>query len=128
MAKMYGTADKRLLRKEDKFDKRAEKDARIAGEKARKKRIKNMSLKERLEIFHNTGLAWQGPARAANAGRDAYRKSKEKSYAQRHEGEINSMYSSKGIRTKNKHDGMKPCVKGNCGQKSLTGKTYGDYK
>ena len=34
---------------------------------------------------------------------------------------------STGIRPKTKRDGMKPCVKGNCGQKSLTGKTYKDY-
>jgi|DEB0MinimDraft_6_1074348.scaffolds.fasta_scaffold197870_2 hypothetical protein len=35
--------------------------------------------------------------------------------------------SPTGIRPKTKRDGMKPCVKGNCGQKPLTGKTYKDY-
>lgn len=34
---------------------------------------------------------------------------------------------SSGPRPKTKRDGMKPCVKGNCGQKPLTGKSYKDY-
>ena len=35
--------------------------------------------------------------------------------------------SPTGIRPKTKRDGMKPCVEGNCGQKSVTGKMYKDY-
>ena len=35
--------------------------------------------------------------------------------------------SPTGIRPKTERDGMKPCVEGNCGQKSVTGKMYKDY-
>lgn len=95
--KMYMKQDG-SLRNEDKFDVRAEEEARRAEEKARRERIENMSLKERLEIFYDTGLRSQGPARAAAAGKAAYKKSKERSRAQRVEGERNEMYPSKGTR------------------------------
>lgn len=86
------------LRNEDEFDKRAELEAREAEKKARRDRIENMSIKERLEIFYDTGLRGQGPARAKAAGKEAYKKSKERSRAQRKEGERNEMYPSKGTR------------------------------
>ena len=119
MAKYYGTADKRLLRKEDEFDKRAEKEAQAARKKARKKRIENMSLKERLEIFHDTARREQGPARAKAAGDKAYKKSIDKYKGQRKESEIKSNYPSKGTRKK------QPSA---CGQDSCSSKNIRSYK